>query len=514
VVAGSGVILLCVLFAFYTFAAAGFELALGSGAGRPGEYVTVSLRAATTMPLGGAVRLEADIGYDPSRLVFIGGQNGVRGSSLQAPHSVAVTTRTNGAISIAIRDRARWTDPFRGLPDGELARLTFKVQPTATAAAVPLVLGRLAVTSRTGVPIASVARRDGRISIASSLPQPPDSVPPTVPRRVTARAIASDTVEVFWFDSRDDVGVSYRIYRATVTGWADAIPSSWTTPALAGTAKQSGLERVGFVDTGLTPLTDYVYWVSAVDPAGNESSWKTGEPDYTRFHAAPRTLAAGNTIRTGVMHPQRVAPGEEIVITQTMACRPACRIGHHDVHWNTRVDDLPPARALPPFVEDNFGEHSVPDNTMAPTRTSVARIPAPRTPGNFYFMEDAHVFGPGFPLSGAGGNSPHQEGMLFRVVVSAPGTGTPLTIDPVTAPNGRVGAAYRLALTAGGEGNGRYEWGVNEGRLPPGLVTDQATGAVTGTPTAAGTWSFSVMVEDSDGITAFRSYTLTIEPRG
>src|SRR5262245_56707704 len=107
---------------------------------------------------------------------------------------------------------------------------------------------------------------------------PADSTAPTVPRRVTARGLRGDTVEVFWFDSRDDVGVSYRIHRAVVTGWSRGIPSTWTKPVLAGTSAHSGLGQVGFLDTGLAPLTDYIYWISAVDPDGNESAWKTGDP--------------------------------------------------------------------------------------------------------------------------------------------------------------------------------------------------------------------------------------------
>ena len=54
-----------------------------------------------------------------------------------------------------------------------------------------------------------------------SFPQPAsgsshDTTPPTSPREVNALAINSTTVDVFWFPSMDNVGVTYNIYRAQI----------------------------------------------------------------------------------------------------------------------------------------------------------------------------------------------------------------------------------------------------------------------------------------------------------
>jgi hypothetical protein len=73
---------------------------------------------------------------------------------------------------------------------------------------------------------------------------------------------------------------------------------------------------------------------------------------------------------------------------------------------------------------------------------------------------------------------------------------TPLTS---TAASGEVGVPFSLALKSSG-GRPANNWSV-EGTLPAGLSLDAATGAITGTPTAAGTHQVKVRVTDSLGLT-------------
>ncbi|MDL2718588.1 MAG: putative Ig domain-containing protein, partial [Acidobacteriota bacterium] len=74
----------------------------------------------------------------------------------------------------------------------------------------------------------------------------------------------------------------------------------------------------------------------------------------------------------------------------------------------------------------------------------------------------------------------------------------PLTITTTTLPNGVVATAYSQTVTASG-GTGSYSFSLASGTLPAGLSLS-ASGAISGTPTAAGTSTFTVSV--SDGATS------------
>src|SRR5580692_2875311 len=73
--------------------------------------------------------------------------------------------------------------------------------------------------------------------------------------------------------------------------------------------------------------------------------------------------------------------------------------------------------------------------------------------------------------------------------------GSELTIIRTTLPVGTLSAAYSALLTATG-GTQPYNWSLTQGSLPPGLNL-AAGGAITGTPTTRGAWTFTVRVADS-----------------
>lgn len=82
---------------------------------------------------------------------------------------------------------------------------------------------------------------------------------------------------------------------------------------------------------------------------------------------------------------------------------------------------------------------------------------------------------------------------LSLTVASVPAT---LQLSPITLANGGVGVAYSATLAATG-GTTPYKWSVASGSLPTGLALSSG-GAITGTPTAAGTFPFTVTVTDSE----------------
>jgi hypothetical protein len=86
-------------------------------------------------------------------------------------------------------------------------------------------------------------------------------------------------------------------------------------------------------------------------------------------------------------------------------------------------------------------------------------------------------------------------------------TGCPaITIEPATLPAAQKGVAYSQTLTASG-GTGPYTFAVTAGSLPPGLTLDPNTGVLSGTPTANGSYSFTVTATDANGCTGSQAYS-------
>ncbi len=75
--------------------------------------------------------------------------------------------------------------------------------------------------------------------------------------------------------------------------------------------------------------------------------------------------------------------------------------------------------------------------------------------------------------------------------------GTPLTITTTSLPAGTVDQRYSAPVLQATGGTTPYTWSIAPGTLPPGLNLDASTGTISGTPTAASTYSFTAAVTDS-----------------
>ncbi|HUR83688.1 MAG TPA: ice-binding family protein [Thermoanaerobaculia bacterium] len=88
-----------------------------------------------------------------------------------------------------------------------------------------------------------------------------------------------------------------------------------------------------------------------------------------------------------------------------------------------------------------------------------------------------------------------------------------ITVNPPTLPNGTVGTAYNQIISASG-GTSPYTFSVSSGALPTGLALNPATGAIAGTPAAAGTFNFTITAADASGCLGSRPYTIAIANPG
>jgi Domain of unknown function (DUF1929)/Bacterial Ig domain/Putative Ig domain len=85
----------------------------------------------------------------------------------------------------------------------------------------------------------------------------------------------------------------------------------------------------------------------------------------------------------------------------------------------------------------------------------------------------------------------------------------PLTITTASLSGGTVGSAYSSTLLLSG-GTSPYVWTITSGSLPNGLSINAQTAAITGTPTVAGTYNFTVQAKDSNGAIATRPLSIVV----
>jgi large repetitive protein len=100
-----------------------------------------------------------------------------------------------------------------------------------------------------------------------------------------------------------------------------------------------------------------------------------------------------------------------------------------------------------------------------------------------------------------------NQGIATTSITLVIATGPSLNF--ATPPFGEVGSAYSDTLAVSG-GTGPYAWSVSGGSLPAGITLNSSTGVLSGTPTTAGTSSFTVKVTDANSQTATEATSLTI----
>jgi len=84
-----------------------------------------------------------------------------------------------------------------------------------------------------------------------------------------------------------------------------------------------------------------------------------------------------------------------------------------------------------------------------------------------------------------------------------------ITVNPLTLPNGALLTPYNQTITATG-GTAPYTLALTQGTLPTGLLFNPATGSITGTPTVAGGFSFTITANDVNNCPGSRQYTIVI----
>ena len=138
---------------------------------------------------------------------------------------------------------------------------------------------------------------------------------------------------------------------------------------------------------------------------------------------------------------------------------------------------------------------ALPDGLSMNADGSIAGTPT--TPGTFSF---------GVQVTDSQGIIDRKT---FSITINS-AAAAPIISTQSPLPAATVDAAYSQTLAASG-GDGPYTWAAAVQVLPPGL-TLQDRGSLNGTPSAAGTFNFTVKVTDRVGVSVTKIFSITVNP--
>ncbi len=166
------------------------------------------------------------------------------------------------------------------------------------------------------------------------------------------------------------------------------------------------------------------------------------------------------------------------------------------------ASDLQYVNPLLAPLADNGGTTPLPDGSHVKTQAITSTSPA-------FHAGDPTTCVASFPT---GANSQDERGATFSRSTTACSIGAfepqMITLAPTALPNGMLGTPYNQTITATG-GTAPYTFAVTSGTLPPGL-TLATNGTLSGKPTSAGSFSFTVTATDHGGATGSQTYSLVV----
>src|SRR5258705_7518107 len=102
-----------------------------------------------------------------------------------------------------------------------------------------------------------------------------------------------------------------------------------------------------------------------------------------------------------------------------------------------------------------------------------------------------------------------QFAFLTLLLLALAGAASAQFITPSPLPDGTIGFFYSTGFQTSVP---LINWTIAKGALPAGLAIDNASGTISGTPTALGTSNFTISAQDaSTFITSTKPYAITID---
>jgi hypothetical protein len=344
-------------------------------------------------------------------------------------------------------------------------------------------------------------------------------------------------------------GPTLTLSPSTLPSWTQAVPYSQTITASGGTSPYSFSLLSGTLPTGLTlasggALTGtptaagtFSFTVSAAD-AGTG----TGSQAYSVTISAPLDVAQsslpGGTAGTGY--------------SQTLTATG----GTGSKTWSVSLGSLPPGLTMSsggvvsgtPTAAGTFGFTAQVTDGVGATGTQALSItvaiaiaptslpgvtigrsytrtltPSGGTPAYVFSLASGSSLPSGLTLSTGGvisGTTFAVGTSSFTVQVADSGTGAgsrtySLTVNNIpvittsSLAGSTVGSAYSKTVT-GTSGTTPYAWNISSGSLPGGLSLNGSTGVISGTPTTAGTSSFTIRLTDANSADVTKALSIVV----
>jgi uncharacterized repeat protein (TIGR01451 family) len=214
---------------------------------------------------------------------------------------------------------------------------------------------------------------------------------------------------------------------------------------------------LSFTAVGLTPGTAYTFTVAAINAAG------TGPQSARSFSATPNALPS-------LSFPAPPAGEVGVAYSRQLVVNP----GTAPFAWSVSAGTLPAGLTLGASTGLLSG--------------------TPTVAGSFSFT--ARVLD--------ASSQPATQAVTLIIAAQPAVT--------LATPDGEVGLAYSGQPTTTG-GTGPFTWTLSAGSLPAGVSLAASTGLISGTPTVAGSSSFTVTATDAFNQAANRAVTLLVIPR-
>jgi len=229
---------------------------------------------------------------------------------------------------------------------------------------------------------------------------------------------------------------------------------------------------------------------------------------------------------------QPVAPGEQMTLV-FQANAPA-HAGVYNFQWQLFEQGVGFFGEMSANVTITVGDPSAPDplsigggSTLTATKGTPFSYQIPATGGTppYIWKVAAGTLPSGIvldPNTGALTGTPTVAGTMSVTVqmtdsksqtiqkaLTITVTGPPLDIATSSIANATRGTSFSQQLNATG-GKPAYSWALTAGALPGGLTLASSTGIISGTPSAVGTFNFTVTATDAETHTVSRAFTITV----